>query len=191
MPLSAIISVLAEAASASRPAVPGAGGLVAYVVCARRKREEIGGWLMLFYWQLYAGLMMSGVFLAMNIESYVPENFADNGQFVLFLASALPGIILMTLQCAAATLLLIVREWTVLKLLRWLVAASLAAGVAAAAIDAAHFPENAMLSYLTISSSCIWLAYLFLSRRVKHVFRLHDWDKAVLSFYPPKQLSIT
>ncbi len=47
---------------------------------------------MYFYWQLYAGLVMSAVFFAGNIQSYIPENFASAGTFALFMTSTLPGL---------------------------------------------------------------------------------------------------
>jgi len=61
------------------------GFLIAWLVCNGRKRSPIGGWLFFFYWQLYSGLLMTVVFFATNLQSYVPENFASTSQFALFL----------------------------------------------------------------------------------------------------------
>ncbi len=64
---------------------------------------------MLFYWQLYSGVLISAVFFAINIQSYVPENFDSSSIFALFIASAVPGLLLLVLECAVATLLLTAR----------------------------------------------------------------------------------
>ena len=162
------------------------GFLIAWLVCNGRKRNPIGGWLFFFYWQLYSGLLMSSVFFAMNIESYVPENFAGTGQFALFLASAVPGLLLFVLKCAVGTMLLSARTWDMLKLLRWVMVAELAADLLGTGIDAVYFPDNLALSFLTIVPNLLWLAYIFRSTRVQHVFRSHDWDVAVNSIYPLK-----
>ncbi len=57
------------------PTFPG-GILLAWLICNGAKRNPIGGWLLFFYWQLYAGILMTAFFFAMNIQSYIPENFA-------------------------------------------------------------------------------------------------------------------
>jgi hypothetical protein len=155
------------------------GYLLACWICNGRKRNQIGGWLLYFYWQLYAGLVMSALFFAGNIQSYIPENFASGSTFALFLASTLPGLLLLVVKCVVATLLLQARSWDMLKLLRWLMLADLSADVLAAAIDGAYFPDNVALTFLSLVSDLIWLIYLFRSIRVRHVFLTHDWETAV------------
>jgi hypothetical protein len=162
------------------------GGIVAWLVCNAQKRNPIGGWLLYFYWQLYSGLIITGVFFAINIQSYVPENFDSSTKFGMFLASAVPGIVLYVAKCAIATLLLSARTWDMLKLLRWIMAAELVADVLATVIDANYFPDNLPLNFLTIIPGLVWLAYMFRSVRVRHVFYLHDWDTAVNTIHPIK-----
>jgi hypothetical protein len=167
------------------------GYLVAWWICNGRKRNQIGGWLLYFYWQLYAGLVMSAVFFAGNIQSYIPENFASGSTFALFLASTLPGLLLLVVKCVVATLLLQARTWDMLKLLRWLMLADLSADVLATAIDGAYFPDNVALTFLSLVSDVIWLIYLFRSIRVRHVFLSHDWETAVDSLHPLKLKTVT
>lgn len=162
------------------------GLLIAWLVCNGRKRNPIGGWLLYFYWQLYSGLLISAVLFGTNIQSYVPENFENTRVFALFLASAVPGLLLFVVKCAVATLLLSARTWDMLTLLRWTMVAELAAAVLGAGLDAAYFPDNLGLSFLTIVPGVLWLAYFFRSARVRHVFHLHDWDVAVNSIHPLK-----
>ena len=162
------------------------GFFIAWWVCNGRKRNPIGGWLLFFYWQLYSGLLISAVLFAANIQSYVPENFDSSSKFALFLASTVPGLLLFVVKCAVATLLLSARTWDMLKFLRWVMVAEFSANVLATMIDAAYFPDNVALNFLTIIPGLIWLAYVFRSTRIRHIFYLHDWDVAVNSFHPLK-----
>lgn len=162
------------------------GIFIAWLVCNGRKRNPIGGWLLFFYWQLYSGLLMSAAFFAMNIQSYVPENFASARQFALFWASSVPTLFLFVIECAVATLLLSARTADMLKLLKWVMVAELAASLLGGGIDAAYFPDNLGLSFLTIIPELLWLAYIFRSERVRHVFLSHDWEVAVNSIHPLK-----
>ena len=129
---------------------------------------------------------MTSAFFAMNIQSYIPENFDEKEKYLLFLASAVPTLILYLIQLAVGTILLTVRTWYLLKLLRWAIIGEIAAAIVSTAIDAVYFPDNVGLNFLTIVPESLWLAYLFRSARVKHVFQTHDWEIAVNSIYPAK-----
>jgi hypothetical protein len=179
--------LLQASSSETRPYTPFPFGiLLAWWICSRHKREPIGGWLMFFYWQVYSGILMTLLLFAFNIQGYVPENFDSTSRFTFFLASALPSIVLLFVQCAVATFLLSARTWDMVRLLRCVMIAELAFTVLATAIDARYFPENVVFGALSLVSIPIWLAYFFRSKRVQHVFYLHDWDAAVEKIYPSK-----
>jgi hypothetical protein len=183
------LSMLADSSgsgSSYTPSFP-LGGIIPALICNARKRKPIGGWLMLFYWQLYSGLLITGIFFATNIQSYVPENFDSSTKFRLFLASVVPGLLLFAVKCAVATLLLSARTWDMLRLLRLVMLGELLADVIGSVIDVAYFPDNVAINLvLTIIPGLIWLAYMFRSKRVQHIFYLQDWDVAVDSIYPLK-----
>lgn len=185
-PFAAALFIIALATSGTQttPALP--GGIIAWIICSRAKRNPIGGWLMFYYWQLYSGVLLAILFFWGNIQSYVPENFESGSKYPLFLASVVPGLFLLLIQCAVATLLLSVRTWNMLTLLRWILLASVLASVSGLIIDVSYFPDNVGMSVIALIPEALWLAYLFASRRVRHVFKLHDWDLAVNSIYPPK-----
>ena len=178
------VLLASSSSSSTTPTLP--GGILAWIICYRARRSEIGGWLLFFYWQLYGGLLMTAVFFSMNLQSYVPENFDTAEKFALFLLSVVPSLILYLAQVAVGTTLLSVRTWDILKLLRWLTAGQVVAGVISMVIDANYFPDNTALNLLTVIPESIWLAYLFRSVRVKHVFKTQDWDVAVNTIYPLK-----
>jgi len=179
----AALMLLAASSNQYAPSFP--GGIIAWFVCNGRKRSEYGGWLLFFYWQLYSGIVMTAIFFSINFQSYVPENFDDPARYHLFLASAAPSIVLFVLQAAVATILISVRTWDLLQLLRWLIVAQVVAAMVAVMIDAKYFPENVALNItLTLIPESLWMGYFFGSKRVKHVFQTHDWDTAVEAIHP-------
>jgi hypothetical protein len=120
---------------------------------------------------------MTAIFFCINFQSYVPENFDQASRYYLFLASAVPTIVIFLLQGAVATILISVRTWDMLELLRWLLVAQVVAAAAAVLIDVKYFPDNVALGILlTLLPESLWMAYFFASKRVKHVFQLNDWD---------------
>src|ERR1700676_4375114 len=116
-----------SSSSSATPTVP--GGILAWFICYRARRNEIGGWLLFFYWQLYGGLLMTALLFSTNLQSYVAENFEDSQRFYLFLLSVVPSLILYLAQVAVGTILLSVRAWDVLQLLRWVTAGQVAAAI--------------------------------------------------------------
>lgn len=179
-----LVSVLASSGSQTAPTLP--GGIIAWIICNGCKRNAIGGWLLFYFWQLYSGLLVAVFFFAMNIQSYVPENFDDRNRFVLFILSAVPGLILLLIQTAIATLALSFRTPDMLKLLRWILVGQVACSAVGAILDAMYFPDNQVFSIIALVQEALWLAYLLKSNRVRHVFSLQDWDTAVNLIYPPK-----
>ncbi|HKE87608.1 MAG TPA: hypothetical protein VKB50_27815 [Vicinamibacterales bacterium] len=166
------------------------GYLIAWIVCNSKKRNPIGGWLLLFYWQLYSGLFLTALVFAASIQNYVPENF-DSSQHMLWLASNVPPLLLFACKCSVATLLLTARTWDMLRLLRWVMVAELLAAVIGMGIDVAYFPDNVALGFLTVIPDIIWLAYMFRSTRIAHVFKLQDWAIAVDTIHPLKLKAAT
>src|SRR6266481_4960284 len=178
------VLLASSSSSSTAPTLP--GGILAWIICYRARRNEIGGWLLFFYWQLYGGLLTTALFFSMNLQSYVPENFDDSHKFYMFMASVVPSLILYLAQVAAGTILLSVRTWDLLQLLRWVTAGQVAAAILSIVIDSNYFPDNVPLNFLTLIPRSLWLGYLFRSARVKHVFKSHDWDVAVNSMHPER-----
>jgi hypothetical protein len=166
------------------------GILLAWWICNRNKRNPIGGWLMFYYWQVYGGILVTLLFFALSAQSYVPENFDSTRRFALFLASALPGLILLFIEAAVATFLLSARTWDMVKLLRCVMMALIAVTLLGTVIDGLYFPESLAFGFLGLGSTTIWLAYFFRSKRIQHVFWAHDWDAAVGKIYPSKPTSL-
>jgi hypothetical protein len=72
-----------------------------------------------------------------------------------------------------------------LRLLRGLICAQVVAAFVGLMIDAKLFPENIALNMMfTLVPYTFWLAYFYVSKRVRHVFQTHDWDAAVEMIHP-------
>jgi hypothetical protein len=178
-----ILAVVATNGNPSTPVLPG-GGIIAWIICNGRKRNPIGGWLLFYYWQLWSGLFVSAVFFAINIQSYVPENFDSGRLFGIFLASTVPVLLLLLVQLVVATVILSFRTPDMLRLLRWTLVAQVVAVAVGAAIDAKYYPDNIAFSVLALIQETLWMFYFFKSTRVRHVFESQDWEIAVHSIYP-------
>lgn len=180
--LLALLLVTGSSNSNYTPGFP--GGIIAWIVCYRSRRSPIGGWLMFYYWQLYGSILLTTIFFVTAFQSYVQESFDDAGLYHLFLLSVLPILLLYAIQIVISTMLLSVRSWELLKLLRWVLLVQLVACSIAGVIDAQKFPDNLFLDVWDAIGPVIWSLYLFRSKRVKHVFYACDWDVAVNDLYP-------
>jgi hypothetical protein len=176
--------VAASSNSTYTPTFP--GGFIAWIVCYSTRRRAFGGFLMLYYWSLYSGAFVSLLFFWMSFQSYVPESFQDPKLYHLLLLSTVPTLIIFCIEVIVATMLLAVPTWDMLRLLRGLILVQLIFAMLGLAIDLWRFPDSTFFDGYTIVLSSIWLAYFFFSKRVAHVFRIHDWESVVGRIYPMK-----
>ena len=160
--------------------VPGGGAcsaIVMYLICSRRKKEEIGGWLLYFYIQLYLGLLVTVVVTAFSYENYLPSTWteAEPGMYFWFLLSTLPGVVLFPLQLVVAEALRITRRAGLRWVLIGVLAADLLMAIVAFAIDTTYFPDNTILDVVAMIWPVVWIPYFLVSKRVKRVFVTRDW----------------
>jgi len=67
--ISTFVLLAAQASSTNTYTPTFPGGLIAWWICSRRKREQLGGWLLFYYWQLYGGALMSVIFLGVLFKA--------------------------------------------------------------------------------------------------------------------------
>jgi hypothetical protein len=168
------------AADEQRRGVPGGGicgVVVMYLICSRRKHEEIGGWLLYFYIQLYLGLIVTIVVTAISYDSYLPSAWAEAepGLYGWFLLSTVPGVVLFPLELIAAEALRITRRARLRWVLIAVMAADLVMAIVGMAVDTAHFPDNIPLDVVTLIWPLVFIPYFLVSKRVKRVFVTRDW----------------
>lgn len=162
------------------------GGIVAVIVCNANKRKQIGGWLLFYYWGLYSGIFLTALFFLAAFQSYVPETFDDPRKYHLLLLSIVPVFVVLAAQLVIGTISLSVRRWDVIRLLRLIQIAGIVAAALSIAIDIKNFPDGLTFDCLDIFSFSVWALYFSKSKRVRHVFRDHDWSQTVDIWYPPK-----
>lgn len=156
----------------------GPGAIVAWVVCAARKRYSIGGWLLFYYWQIFAGAALAAFMICTaGYRSYMPEIHGTPMHFWLFFISAAPYLVLLFLQAAVGLMLLCVRTWDVLELLRYVVLASAAFAWIGVTIDLYKFEANVPLSVTAAIQMTVWTIYFFVSKRVESVFKHDNWEQ--------------
>src|ERR1700752_1398359 len=81
------------------PANPfGLIGLVGWVICALRKREAIGGWLLYFYIVIYSGVVWTVVLMLARIQTYVPQNYLPSQHHTLLMWMVVPSIVMVFVQ---------------------------------------------------------------------------------------------
>jgi hypothetical protein len=163
---------------ASKPVNPlGFGGIVAWIICAKRKDRSIGGWLLFYYWQIFAGAVFAAFLLTtVGYANYIPEVHNRPLDFWLFFISAMPSVALLWVQAGAALMLLCVRTWDALQLLRYILVASAAFEWIAVTIDAYKFQQNLPISSMGAVQMTAWMIYFFASKRVQRVFKYDDWE---------------
>jgi hypothetical protein len=164
----------------SSTSVPGLGALIMWYVCAKRKAQEIGGWLLYFYIQLYIGVIISLLVGLAAYENYLPSTWVENQSlYPLFLLSAVPGIVILPIQLVVAERLRKSRDVRFVRSLRTVLWVQLAAAVVGAVIDYAQFPDNLPLDVLAVIWPSVWLPYFHMSKRVKRVFETKNWVQMV------------
>lgn len=171
----ALLPLVAHAAD-TRPAATGGAFWLVVALCYFTRKRPIGGWLMVFCWSLYGGILLTLVFTVGHWKSYTPEPWDDRAKYTLFLLSSAPQIVAMCVQAVMATILLWRRTPENLQRLRRVMAVTVALLVGAVLIDYTNFDGEAVyLDALPLVSTAIWLAYFYRSVRVSWVFEHADW----------------
>ena len=92
--------------------------------------------------------------------------------------SGAPGVLLLFVHAGAALILLTVRTWDVLQLLRRIVVTQVAFMWFGVVIDGIKFQSDLPLDLLGAIQTTAWLLYLIRSQRVERVFKYHNWEQA-------------
>src|SRR4029078_6749233 len=130
----------------------------------KRKAEEIGGWLLYYYIQIYIGLLATVAIFAVSLENYKPSSWsAAPSLYPWFLLSAVPGILVVPAQVTVAELLRRSRSQRFLRWLRvglWIDAACARLAIA---IDLTYCRESLLLDVLPVIWVTVWLPYFYVS----------------------------
>jgi hypothetical protein len=155
------------------------GGLfVAWGIAYVTRRRSIGGWLLYFYIQLYASLLVSLLFFPQVISNINPAGWDNAMRYVLFVLSTVPVLLAEGLEAFVATRLLLDRSEKNLLFLKKVLFSLVAVSAVSVAIDVAYFSDapSIFLDALTLVFAVIWALYFWKARRVRLVFIEKAWN---------------
>lgn len=182
---SAALLAFALVSAASQQANPiGLPGIAGMLVAYWRRKEDLGGFLFLYLWQVYAGVIGGVLIVLLSFQSFVPESYQSSRDYHLYLGMVLPTLIVVAAQAVIATMLLAVRTPDMLNVLRGLVVVQALIVIPAAMINSKVDSEQANAFSGALLFPLIWAVYFFVSRRVRHVFETNDWYEKVEQYYP-------
>jgi hypothetical protein len=152
--------------------------LIFGLICYSRRKEEIGGWLLFYYIQLYIGIAVSLLLLPLSFGSFLPSGWVgEPGQYALYLLSTLPVFAVVIAQVIVAHRLRRSRDAAYLIPLRRILWADLVFSIVKLAIDAKFSWLNIVLDPIAVLWPAFWLPYFYRSIRVGHVFVTKDWQR--------------
>src|SRR5215467_4095678 len=147
------------------------------VVCITGRKQAIGGWLLYFYYWIFAVLFISLRDIAQHLNVYSPSFRSDSINHEALVLAVFPRLFVYIAVGAVATILLIKREWVWVEHLRVVLSAGVLIAGFSLWLDVRYFPSSIRVNGIRWIGLCLWLLYFFVSKRVHHVFRTHDWDK--------------
>jgi hypothetical protein len=150
-------------------------GLLFALLCWFRRKEEIGGWLMFFYYQIYAGMFLSVLIVAKQIGVYMPRPWKNETNHIFFIIAAIPRLVGFLMILIIATILLKKRELSWLSKLRLVMGIELTLMACSLLIDVYRFPSAFTFNLTQAILLSLWLTYFYQSQRVHQVFVTHDW----------------
>ena len=152
------------------PAPFGVIGIFAVVLCIRRRHEDIGGWLMFFYYQIYGSIVSFLFYGIQSPQKFLPSGWSEASDYLVFLASVLPRYAAFVAIGVVATVLLRKKTHAWVIHLRIALGAALALMALPLLMDALYFPDATIWNVFRLLMLGAWLVYFFVSDRVKRVF---------------------
>ncbi len=152
-------------------------GLIFAVICYVRRRDEVGGWLMFFYYQIFGTIVLLLMHIIWQFREFLPSWWDSEWDHIVFLCAFLPRLLAFLLVGAVGIVLLSRREWFWVRNLRVALAVALLLVGVSLLLDIVFFPSAIFTNGLRLIMLVLWLVYFSVSKRVHHVFRAHDWDK--------------
>jgi hypothetical protein len=150
--------------------------LVFGVVSYLRRKESIGGWLLYFYYWIYALAVAYAYDVLARYRVFLPSSEQDSEHHLALIAVAYPRLLALAVVVGVAMILLKRREWVWVERLRLALGAEIIIAGISVALDARYFPKSFALNLGRCVMMFLWFLYFCLSDRVYSVFRLKDWE---------------
>jgi len=151
---------------------------VAFVIVSITGRKQaIGGWLLYFYYWIFAELYISFGDIALHPNVFRPYFGPGSANSEALVLAVFPRLFVYLSVAAVAIILVVKREWVWVERLRVLLSAGVIIDGFSIWLDIHYFPQSTRFNAVRWIGLCFWLVYFFVSKRVHHVFRTHDWNK--------------
>ncbi len=150
--------------------------LIFAVVCYFRRKESIGGWLLYFYYWIYALFVAYAYDVFAHYRVFLPSAKLDSEHHLALIAIAYPRLFALGVVIGIAMIMLKQREWVWVERLRLALGAEIVIAAVSVALDAKYFPKSFTLNLGRCVMMFLWFLYFCLSDRVYSVFRLKDWE---------------
>jgi Protein of unknown function (DUF2569) len=147
--------------------------LFIWYVCASRRKEEIGGWLLYYYIRLYLGAITIVVVTVGSRYNYLPEAWIHApDRYPFFLLTTVPGLLLYCAEFVVAEKLRMSRNYAYVPILRHILFADIVSAAVAIVINNEYLDRSAdFFNIMTVIWPIIWIPYFYFSKRVKRVFK--------------------
>jgi hypothetical protein len=160
--------------------------LIFAVVCYQRRKESIEGWLLYFYYWIYALVVAYAYDVFVHYRAFLPSPDQNPEHHLALIAVAYPRLLALAVVVGVAMMLLKRREWVWVERLRLALGVEIIIAGISVALDAKYFPKSFGLNLGRCVMMFLWLIYFCFSDRVYSVFKLNDWE----SVCPPNPLSV-
>jgi len=147
------------------------------VVCITSRKQAIGGWLLYFYYWIFAVLFVALRDIVRHLNVYSPSFRSESGNHEALVLAVFPRLFVYLATAAVAFILLVKREWVWVERLRVVLLAGVLIAGFSLWLDVRYFPGSTRSNGARWIGFCLWLFYFLVSKRVHHVFRTRDWDK--------------
>jgi len=140
-----------------------------------RWKHAIGGWLLYFYFWIFALLYISLRDVVLHPRVFMPAHRSLSVNHEALVLAVFPRLFVYLAVATLAVILLIRSEWVWVERLRvGLLAGAVIAGISVW-LDFRYFPTSTLPNIGRWIGLCFWLVYFFVSVRVRRVFQTKDW----------------
>ncbi len=163
--------------------------LVFAVLSHLRRKESIGGWLLYFYYWIYALVVAYAYDAVAHYRVFLRSSEQDSEHHLALIAAAYPRLLALVVVVGIAMIMLKQREWVWVERLRLALGAEIVIAGVSVALDAKYFPKSFTVNLGRCVMMFLWFLYFCLSDRVYSVFRLKDWESVRPSIPAPPERS--
>ncbi len=113
-----------------------------------------------------------------EVQYFDSNKWADKYQYGFYLISTIPTLLSLLSLFIASLGLIVFRSWIWVKIIRIVLASYLLSVIIATVVDYYYFDfgKNINRDIFSLIFPSLYLPYFFVSKRVKHVFKTHDWQ---------------